>query len=78
MSLQKSWPLGSRHRADRLNSSNATQAQTHSFELTHSNIYPTYEQLEKMKGLVLQNQSCRISMTQGNNTVREVPVRIHY
>jgi hypothetical protein len=35
------------------------------------NIYPIYELLEHMKGLVLQTQSYRISMTQGNNRKSE-------
>ena len=39
------------------------------FELAHPNIYPTYELLELVKGPVLQTQSCRISMTQGNTGV---------
>jgi hypothetical protein len=30
-------------------------------------MYPTYELLEHVKGPVLLNQSCRISMTQGNS-----------
>jgi hypothetical protein len=39
--------------------------------LAHTNIYPIYELLEHMKGLVLQIQSYRISMTQGNNRKSE-------
>jgi hypothetical protein len=35
-------------------------------ELVYPNIYPMYELLEHMKGLVPQSQNCRISMTQGN------------
>jgi hypothetical protein len=35
------------------------------------NIYPICELLEGMKGPVLQNQNCRISMTQGNNRMSE-------
>ena len=51
------------------------------FELTHPNIYSIYELLEHVKGPVLQIQSCRISMTQGNNRISErspseVPVLI--
>ena len=30
-------------------------------KLAHSNIYPIYDLLEHVKGLVLWNQSCRIS-----------------
>ena len=41
------------------------------FELVYPNIYPIYELLEHMKGLVLQIQSYRISMTQGNNRKSE-------
>ena len=40
------------------------QAQIQGFELAHPNIYPIYELLECVKGLVLQNQSCRTSVTQ--------------
>jgi hypothetical protein len=47
-------------------------------ELAHPNIYPIYELLEHLKALVLKNQSCRISMTQGNNSPGGVPVRIQY
>jgi hypothetical protein len=39
--------------------------------LGHPNIYPIYDLLEHMKGLVLQIQSCRISMKQGNNGIAE-------
>ena len=41
----------------------STEAKIQDFELAHSNIYLIYELLEHVKGLVLQNQSCRISMT---------------
>ena len=34
--------------------------------MAHPNIYPIYELLECVKGLVLKTQSCSISMTQGN------------
>jgi hypothetical protein len=36
------------------------------FELANPNIYFIYEHV---KGTVLQNKSCRISMTQGNNRI---------
>ena len=36
------------------------------------NIYLIHDELEWVKGLVLQNQSCRISMTQGNSSVVRV------
>ena len=39
--------------------------------MVHPNIYPIYELLECMKGLVLQIQNYRISMTQGNNRIFE-------
>ena len=42
------------------------------------NIYPMYELLEHMKGLVLQIQSYRLSMTQSNNRVSERSIRIQY
>ena len=54
-----------------LGNSAATQAQIHGFELVHLNIYPIYELLEHGKGPVLWIQSCRISMTQGNNRISE-------
>ena len=57
--------------ADRLTT---TQAQIQGFELTHPNIYPTYECWSMRRGQILQNQSCRISMTQDNNS--EDPVLI--
>jgi hypothetical protein len=57
------------------NSAN-TQPLTQSFEMAHPNIYPIYELLEHMKGPDLQNRSCRIAMTQGNNRIRGVLVRI--
>ena len=40
-------------------------------ELAHTNKYPIYELLEHVKGWSLQNQSCRISMTQGSSRVWE-------
>ena len=48
-----------------------TQAQTQDTEFAQPSIYPRYELLEHMKGLVLQNQSYRISTTQGNNRISE-------
>jgi hypothetical protein len=47
----------------------ATQLQIQGFELAHLNIYSIYELLDFVKGLALQIQSCRISMTQGNNRI---------
>ena len=46
-----------------MTSSATTQAQIQGFELAHPNIYLIYELLEHVKGLTLQNQNCRISMT---------------
>ena len=48
-------------------------------ELAYPNIYPIGELLESRKGLVLQIQNYRISITQGNNRIckrspSEVPV----
>ena len=54
-----------------MTSSTTTQAPIQGFELTHPNIYPIYELLECVKDPVLQSQSCRISMTQGNNRISE-------
>ena len=54
-----------------LTNSITTQGQTQGLELAHPNIYSTYELLELMKVLVLQIQSYRISMTQGNNSREE-------
>lgn len=39
------------------------------FELANLNIYPIYYLLEQVKGLLLQIQVCRISMTQDNNGI---------
>ena len=58
-------------RADGLTNSTTTQTQIQHFELFHPNIYSIYELLEHVKGPVLQIQSCRISMTQGNNRISE-------
>lgn len=41
------------------------------FELLHPNIYPMYELLECVKGLVPQNQSCRNSMTGQQQDIRK-------
>ena len=70
-------------RTGQLTSSDTSQAQIQGFELAHPNIYPTSELLECMKGLVLQIQNYRISMTQGNCRISEwspceVPVSRDY
>jgi len=41
------------------------------FEFARSNICPMGELLKCMMGLVLQNRSCRISITQSNNEMSE-------
>lgn len=56
-------------RAVGLTNSATTQAKICSFELAHPNTYTMYELLELMKELVLQNQSSRGSLTQGNNKI---------
>jgi hypothetical protein len=53
--------------AAQLTDSATPQAQSQGFEVAHPNIYPIYELLEHVKKPVLQIQSCRLSMTQGNN-----------
>lgn len=63
--------LGQCWRAGGLNSSATTQAQIQGSELAHPNIYPVYALLERVKGPVLQIQSCitKCSMTQVNNRI---------
>lgn len=68
-------------RTGQLTNSATSQAQVYGFELGNLNIYTVYDLLEFMKGLALQTQSCRTSMTQGNNTISkrspsEVPILI--
>lgn len=48
-----------------------TQAQVQCFELARPTIYPICELLKHGKGLLLQIQGCRVSMTQGNNRISE-------
>ena len=38
----------------------------------HPNTYPIYDLLDCVKGLVLQNQSCKISTTRGNNRISKM------
>lgn len=45
--------------------------QIQGFELAQANIYPIYEMLEFLNGLVLLIQSCSISVTQGKNKISE-------
>lgn len=53
--------------------------QIQDFKLAHPNFYPIYKLMEHVKGLVLQIQSFRISMTKGNYSISErSPVRIQY
>jgi len=58
-------------RADRLTNLATTRAQIQGFEVAHPKIYLIYGLLECGKGPVLLTQSCRISMTLGNNKVTE-------
>jgi hypothetical protein len=58
-------------RAGRLTNSATTQGQIRGSELTHPNMDPIYELLKRVTGPVLQSQSCRISMRQGNNRTSE-------
>lgn len=51
----------------RLSNPASTQAQTQGYVLAYPQIHPVYNLLEDVKGLGLQIQSCRISMTKGNN-----------
>ena len=51
----------------RLTNLATSQAQIQSFELANPKIHPIYEMQEHIKGPVLQIQSCKISMIQGNN-----------
>jgi hypothetical protein len=54
-------------RASGLTNSATSQTQIQSLELAQPTIYPIYELLEYVKEPVLQKQSYKISMTQGNN-----------
>jgi hypothetical protein len=65
-------------RAGRLINSATTQAKIQGFKLAHPNIYPICELLKPMKGTVLQNQSCMISMTQINNRIPKRHIKIQY
>lgn len=47
------------------------QAQVQSFKLVHPKINPICELMEPVKGPVLQNQTCRMSETQGNSKMSE-------
>lgn len=50
-------------------SSDATQTQIQSFELTHPSIYPINELLDCKKRLVPQIQICRVPTTQGKKRI---------
>lgn len=54
-------------RAGRLSNLATTYHRMQGFEFAHPNIYPIYDMLGCMKRLVLQFQSCMISIAQGNN-----------
>lgn len=45
------------------------QEKFHDVDLARSNIYPIYELLEHVKGPVLLNHSCRISVTHDNSKI---------
>lgn len=50
---------------------NSTQTYILGLGLAHPIIFPIYDLLECVKGLVLQNNSWRISMTRGNSGISE-------
>ena len=56
-------------KAGRLTHPAPTQNQNQCYNLAHPNIHLFFELLERVKGLDLQSQSYRISMTQGNNWI---------
>ena len=53
------------------NSSATTQTHILGLGLAHSIIYPIFDLLECVKGLVLWNKNPRISMTRDNSTIAE-------
>lgn len=55
----------------RMTSSAITQTHIRGVRLVHPNIFPTYDRLERGKGLGLWKDSCRISMTWGNGRIFE-------
>lgn len=61
-----------------LTNSGTIQAQIEGFELVDPNIYSIQELLEQVKGPGLQKQSCRVSRTQDNRTLRGVLVGVQY
>lgn len=70
---QETGPLCQGHRrTGRLINLANTLIQIQDLKLDHPNIHPIFELLERMvKRSVLQNQSSRMSMTQGNHRVSE-------
>lgn len=52
-----------------MNNYTASQVSIQGFEFIHHKIYPIYDLLEHMKGLVFHTKSCRVTMTQGNNII---------
>lgn len=68
---QENWSCpspGQFRRVGRLTNSATTQAQIQGFELACPNVHPM---LEHLMGVVLQNQSCGISVTQGSRRIAE-------
>jgi hypothetical protein len=58
-------------RTGRLTSADNFQFQIQMLKLAHPNIYPIEELWEDVKVLVLEIQTYRISMTQGNGRISE-------
>jgi hypothetical protein len=68
----ESWPWWCWYKtASRLANSATTQAQIQDFEWSQPVIYSICELLECVKGLVLQNQSYKIFLTQGNSRISQ-------
>lgn len=62
---------GESRRVAWLTSSETSQAQIQGWELVHPSIHPVNKLLDCVKGLVLQIQSYKIAIIQGNNMVSE-------
>lgn len=71
MMWEQNWSYpspGQFRRVGRLTNSATTQAQIQGFELACPNVHPM---LEHLMGVVLQNQSCGISLTQDSRRIAE-------